>query len=92
MLFTELPLLPCFHKQLLGFSCPICGLQRSLLLLIQGEVWDAVVQFPPLPLLLTTPVILIYLFLRHRPPKSYRWLGIVWLAMLAFNWIYQNLV
>ena len=91
MLPAEFPLLPCFHKQILGFSCPLCGLQRSLILLWNGEVRDAIVQFPPLPLLVATPIVLAILFLRGSAKRHYRRLGIAYLAILAFNWIYQNI-
>ena len=49
MLFTMLPLhiedymLPCFSKNIFGFDCPGCGLQRSIAFLFQGEfaaAWD----------------------------------------------------
>lgn len=91
MLPAEMPLLPCLHKQILGFSCPICGLQRSLILLWKGEVWASIVQFPPLPLLAVTPFVLAFLLLRHSHQKYYGRLGIAWLATLAFNWLYQNI-
>lgn len=91
MIPAELTLLPCLHKQILGFSCPICGLQRSLLLLWDGEVWASVVQFPPLPMLIATPFVLAILFLRRSTKQHYQKLGIACLATLAFNWIYQNI-
>jgi len=49
LLLTFLPLhieeymLPCFTKQILGFDCPGCGLQRSAAFLFQGDLtaaWD----------------------------------------------------
>ncbi len=46
-------LLPCLTKQLLGFPCPGCGLQRAVLLLLQGEFLAAFYMYPALyPLIL----------------------------------------
>jgi hypothetical protein len=39
-------MLPCLNKELLGVECPGCGLQRSALLLIHGEFWEAFVMYP----------------------------------------------
>ena len=39
-------MLPCFNKQLFGIDCPGCGLQRSVLLLFQGEFVAAFQMYP----------------------------------------------
>lgn len=39
-------MLPCLNKQLFGIDCLGCGLQRSLLLLFQGEFHAAFVLYP----------------------------------------------
>jgi len=41
-------LLPCVYKQMLGIDCPLCGFQRSLLLLFKGEVTSSFHMYPPL--------------------------------------------
>ena len=41
------PMLPCIYKQLFGISCPLCGFQRSLLCLLQGNIFDCIKFFPP---------------------------------------------
>lgn len=38
-------MLPCLNKQLFGIDCLGCGLQRSLLLLFQGEFHAAFVLY-----------------------------------------------
>lgn len=45
-------MLPCLNKELLGVACPGCGLQRSALLLIHGEFWEAFVMYPAIYTLL----------------------------------------
>ena len=39
-------MLPCLNKKLLGFECMGCGLQRSTLLLAQGEFSSAFYMYP----------------------------------------------
>lgn len=39
-------MLPCFSKQLFGIDCPGCGLQRSVLLLFNGEFIAAFKMYP----------------------------------------------
>ena len=39
-------MLPCINKQLFGFDCPGCGLQRAVLLLFKGEFMAAFYMYP----------------------------------------------
>jgi len=39
-------MLPCMNKSLFGVDCIGCGVQRSILLLINGEFIKAFYQFP----------------------------------------------
>ncbi|MGB7395736.1 MAG: DUF2752 domain-containing protein [Pricia sp.] len=41
-------MLPCLTKKLLDFDCPGCGLQRSVMLLIQGDFVEAFQMYPAL--------------------------------------------
>lgn len=53
-------MLPCASKQIFGFDCPGCGLQRSILLLFQGEFLAAFKMYPAIyPLLALAGVILL---------------------------------
>lgn len=83
--------LPCFHKQLFGFSCPMCGFQRGIILLLQGDVWGSIVCFPPLAAWFLTLLACIVLFATKKMTKRIGWI-IVWvnLAVFLFNWVYQN--
>ncbi len=50
-LFWLLPekfMLPCFSKQVMGIECPGCGLQRSLVLLLQGDIVASIQMYPGL--------------------------------------------
>ena len=39
-------MIPCMNKQLFGFDCPGCGMQRSFVLILRGEFADAFFMFP----------------------------------------------
>ena len=46
-------MLPCAYKYFFGIDCPICGAQRSMLLLLQGNFIESFKIYPPLIFLLT---------------------------------------
>lgn len=72
--------MPCAYKQVLGIDCPFCGAQRSLILLLQGKIWESLMLFPALVPLALTP-----LFIGRR--RILRW--VLWfdLAVLLVSWI-----
>jgi len=41
-------MLPCALKSIFGIDCPICGFQRSFLLLLNGEFSKSFKMYPPL--------------------------------------------
>mgnify|MGYP001035718737 CR=1 FL=1 len=49
---------PCMYKQSLGFECPGCGFQRSLIELLRGNLWESLVTYPGL-----IPMMALFLFL-----------------------------
>lgn len=46
-------MLPCVNKKLFGFECMGCGLQRSALLLLQGDLFGAFMMYPAIYTLIT---------------------------------------
>jgi hypothetical protein len=59
--WLEQHLLSCPIRSFYGIDCPGCGLQRSILLLLKGEVWESVQMYPA-----TIPMIsVIILFFLH---------------------------
>ncbi|MFD0794552.1 DUF2752 domain-containing protein [Mucilaginibacter litoreus] len=65
-------LLPCPFKYLTGIDCPGCGFQRSILLLIKGNLNDSLLMYPPaIPILLTALWWLADSLLRLDNPKAY---------------------
>jgi hypothetical protein len=51
-------LLPCFYKQYFGIDCPGCGMQRSLIALLNGNFFESLQLYPAL-----IPMLLMFLFL-----------------------------
>lgn len=92
MPLLDIPLLPCTYKYLFGISCPMCGFQRSLMLLAQGRVGDSLLMFPPMVALIVASVYFAFLLLRGKSLKGHRWIWIFVLSMFAFNFVYQNIV
>lgn len=52
-------MMPCVTKQVLGFDCPGCGLQRSVVLLAQGEFLEAFYMYPAIFSLIPLALVLI---------------------------------
>jgi len=52
---------PCAYKSFFNIDCPICGFQRSLIFLLEGDFKKSFLMYPPL----VPACILIVLFLIH---------------------------
>lgn len=46
--FLESIMVPCYFKLVFGINCPGCGLQRSIIFLLKGELWASIKMYPPL--------------------------------------------
>lgn len=51
-------MLPCLSKQVLGFPCPGCGIQRAVSLLFKGEFYAAFLMYPAI-----YPILALFTFL-----------------------------
>lgn len=50
--------LPCLFKQVTHLDCPGCGMQRSFILLLRGDITGSLIMYPAL-----VPIILLFGFL-----------------------------
>ena len=84
-------LLPCAYKSLFGIECPVCGFQRSFLLLLQGKFIESIKMYAPLiPLL----ILIFIALLRKIQPE---WIGkkrlsiysLVVLTIIFINYIIE---
>src|SRR6056297_3207529 len=56
--FLETHMAPCFYKENFGIVCPGCGMQRSLIELLKGNILTSIKTYPAL-----IPTIFMFLFL-----------------------------
>lgn len=56
--WLERNMLPCPYKHYSGIDCPGCGMQRSVIELLKGNILDSIFAYPPL-----IPIIFLFLFL-----------------------------
>lgn len=71
---------PCQYKQLLGLYCPMCGFQRSIIELLNGNFMNSVKIFPAIITMIIAIVVIIFFYL-FKPQK----LKIVVQAILISN-------
>ena len=56
--WLEHHLLPCPIKHFFGIECPGCGMQRAIIELLKGNLWDSIRLYPPL-----IPLIILFILL-----------------------------
>lgn len=50
--------MPCIYKKYLSIDCPGCGMQRAIIELLKGNLWESIQAYPPL-----IPMLFMMLFL-----------------------------
>jgi hypothetical protein len=85
-------MLPCLVKKYFGIECPGCGIQRSFLKLIQGDILGSIQQYPGLiPLLFL--IILLGCFL-IKPQIRLGKITAIWAQVtgfiIAISYIYHQ--
>lgn len=86
-------MIPCMNKQLFGFDCPGCGMQRSLALILKGEFADAFFMFPAIYTLVAFfgMVALHFLDKKRNYHKIIVGLGIINGLIMIISYIYKIL-
>jgi hypothetical protein len=94
----------CIFKSVTGIACPSCGSTRSVVLLSQGNITDAILLNPIGPfmavIMLIAPFWLFYdtIFKKDSLYKSYRtseniiktkWVAITLIILLLLNWLWN---
>lgn len=80
---------PCAYKQLFGIDCPVCGFQRSLLHLIEGNFKESFLTYPPLvPALLAIGIFLVHLMDKNLVSRKFLMrYAVVVLVVVMLNYI-----
>lgn len=57
----------CLFKKLTNFDCPGCGIQRSFVALLNGDIVESIKLYAPLiPILLMFTMLFFYLFFKWK--------------------------
>lgn len=82
-------MLPCLNKTLFGMECPGCGLQRSFLLLCQGEFAAAFKMYPAIfPLLGFILFLGLTIFISFKNAEKIKmYLAVITIATILINFI-----
>ncbi|WP_320019731.1 DUF2752 domain-containing protein [Labilibaculum manganireducens] len=60
--WLENHLATCTFQKHFGIACPGCGLQTSLLALLKGDIWEAILLYPALiPILSMLTLLILHL-------------------------------
>ncbi|MGX1929465.1 DUF2752 domain-containing protein [Flagellimonas sp. 2504JD4-2] len=87
-------MLPCLNKKLFGMECPGCGLQRSALLLFEGEFVAAFKMYPAIyPLGMLFSFLLINNFARFKYGNMITIvLSVLSVSAILINYFYKLLL
>ena len=81
---------PCFYQRVLGIPCPGCGMQRSLIELLKGNLLESLRLYPALipmaAMLIFLVIHLIFRFKKGGDILKYLFLGNI--AIVVFHYIY----
>lgn len=78
--FLEEHMFQCPSKTFLGMHCPGCGMQRSFILLLKGEIAESFWMYPAL-----IPTILMVGFLVLHIIRKYKYGHVVLLYLFILN-------
>jgi len=87
-------LLPCAYKSLFGIDCPICGFQRALVLLLNGNIKQSFFVYPPLiPSLFLIIIFALYLLNRKIINRKFlMYYSSFVLAIIAINYFIKLII
>lgn len=82
-------MLPCLNKKLFGFDCMGCGIQRSTLLLFNGEFYNALKMYPAIfTLVPLAALIIMRLFFKNKTlNKIINYLAILSVTIIIVNFL-----
>ena len=88
--YLETHMAQCFYQRVLGIPCPGCGMQRSLIELLKGHLWESLSLYPALlPTLGMITFLLLHLVFRFkRGGDILKYLFIGNIAIILFHYIY----
>src|SRR5438105_3347576 len=81
--------MPCLYKKLIGIDCPGCGIQRSFVKLLSGDIYESFMIYPALvPLLFTLLFLILHLVFSFRHgAKTLMYSYIFTASVIAVNYV-----
>lgn len=91
--WLESHMISCSYKKYFGLECPGCGMQRSFIELLKGNVYESFILYPPLT---TTLLLVIYLILHlifkfKNGANIIKIIFIINASIVVLNYIYKLL-
>ena len=79
----------CPYRKYLGMPCPGCGMQTAFIDLLKGEIWQSILDYPPLiPLILTVLMLILHLIFKFRYGAAIiKYLFIFTVILIVANYI-----
>ncbi len=83
----------CFYKRYFGIECPGCGMQRSFIELLKGNLIESFVLFPALlPTLFLIIYLILHLIFKFRNGANFlKNLFIINTSIVVLSYIYKLL-
>lgn len=86
--------IPCIFRSFTHFDCPGCGVQRSLVLLLKGDVAGSFFMYPALmPIILLFALLILHVLLKIRNGAAIlKYMYIFCTGIIVVSYIYKLIV
>lgn len=82
-------MLPCMTKQMIGMDCPGCGIQRSISLLLHGNVIESFLMYPALiPIIFLLGFLIFDMFVTTKYGEQVK----LWATIIAIGTILTSYI
>jgi hypothetical protein len=83
----------CFYKKYFGIECPGCGMQRSFIELLKGNIWESFMLYPALiPTIIMIGFLGTHLIFKFKNGGTYlKYLFIFNTSIVVLSYIYKLL-
>ena len=92
--WLEQHLSPCFFKSHFNMECPGCGMQRSLIALLKGDVLESLhYHMALIPFIITISLLIVQLIIKHENGgKWVMWSFIITTGITVVQFIVKQII
>lgn len=85
---------PCFYKKYAGIDCPGCGMQRALVELLRGHLWESILLYPALlPTIFLFVFLILHLIFKFRKGAAILKFSFIFtVGIVVINYIYKLII